>query len=357
MLSRERVFSALNYQGFDRPPTHHYGTPEINKALMDHLGVTDYEDLLLILGDDFRHVEPIYTGPELRTFPDGTWEGFWGERYMNYSFGDGTYPEIAHMPYAEVEEVEELAGFTFPSAENFDYSNVKPLAQSIHDRGYVAFIGDAGVPDFLNGIARCRGVEQVLIDVGLEDPVFLELMQRRVDFFYEKFRRTLEAADGLIDIVAFGEDLGTQNGLTISPASYDALFADHMKRFFKLAHDFGAKTMMHSCGSVRDMVPRLIEVGLDILEVVQVDAANMDIRGLHRDFYGKIAFCGSISVQKTLPRGTEEEVRAEVRLRKELFGKGGMIIAPTHDIQVKTPVANILAMYDEIGSLSIPAKQ
>lgn len=258
------------------------------------------------------------------------------------------------MPYADIEEVEELSRFTFPTADCFDYSRVREQAQLIHDRGYVAFTGDAGVPDFLNGIARCRGVEQVLIDVGMKDPVFLELIQRRVDFFYEKLRRTLEAADGLLDIVAFGEDLGTQNGLTISPASYDALFAGHMERFFKLAHDHGARTMMHSCGSVRDMIPRLIELGLDILEVVQVDAVKMDIRDLHRDFHDKIAFCGSISVQNTLPRGTQEEVRSEVKLRKELFSDGGMIIAPTHDIQVGTPVENILAMYDEIGSLTLP---
>lgn len=355
MNSRQRVFSALEYKGYDRPPTHFYGTPEITEELMKHLGVSDYEALLLILGDDLRHIEPKYIGPELRTFPDGTWEGLWGERYMHYCFGDGTYPEVAYMPYADVEELEELEQFRYPSADWYDYSNVRKQAESIHERGYVSFIGDAGVPDFLNGIARCRGVEQVLIDVGMEDPVFLELVQRRVDFFYEKLKRTLEAAGGLIDIVAFGEDLGTQNGLTINPKSYDKLFADHMRKFFKLAHDHGARTMMHSCGSVRDMIPRLIELGLDIQEVVQVDAAKMDIRGLHDDFHRKIAFCGSISVQNTLPRGTEEEVREEVRLRKQLFADGGMIIAPTHDIQVKTPIRNILAMYDEIGSLRLPA--
>lgn len=100
------------------------------------------------------------------------------------------------------------------------------------------------------------------------------------------------------------------------------------------------------------MIPRFIELGLDILEVVQVDAAKMDIRELHRDFYGKIAFCGSISVQNTLPFGSEEDVITEVELRKHLFKDGGMIIAPTHDIQVGTPIENILAMYRTIGSLA-----
>jgi uroporphyrinogen decarboxylase len=118
-------------------------------------------------------------------------------------------------------------------------------------------------------------------------------------------------------------------------------------------HKHDALAMMHSCGSVRDLIPRFVELGLDILEVVQVDAAKMDIRELHEDFYGKLAFCGSISVQTTLPFGTREDVVREVELRKELFKDGGMTIAPTHAIQVGTPLENILAMYETIGSLEV----
>jgi uroporphyrinogen decarboxylase len=77
----------------------------------------------------------------------------------------------------------------------------------------------------------------------------------------------------------------------------------------------------------------------------------MDIRELHENFYGKIAFCGSISVQSTLPHGTVEDVVREVELHKQLFARGGMIIAATHDIQVGTPIENILAMYRAIGSM------
>ena len=347
MNSKERFYSAMKYEGYDRPPARHYGTPEINQALMEHLKVSNYEELALRLGDDFRSVGAKYIGPELRKFEDGSWEGIWGERYENYNFGNGTYPEACYLPFKDVEDVEELENLRFPSADWYDYSEIE--AHCDHYKDYVVCIGDAGSPDFMNGIARCRGVEQVLFDIALEDPVYLALVEKRFDFFYDLYKRTLEAGKGKIDVVCFGEDLGSQNGLIISPQAYEKLFAKKMKAYFELAHSYGAKTMMHSCGSCRKMIGRLIELGLDILEVVQVDAANMDIKELHKEFYKKIAFCGSMSVQNTLPFGTIEDVVREVELRKELFNDGGMIIAPTHDIQVGTPLENIIAMYNAIG--------
>jgi uroporphyrinogen decarboxylase len=350
MNSKQRVYAALQYKGFDRPPAKHYGTPEINKELMNYFSMSTYEQLQLKVGDDFRHIAPKYIGPESKTFEDGSWEGLWGERYTNYSFGSGTYPEAIYLPFKNVTDVGELNDFRMPSPDWFDYSNIKEDCEKYKD--YCIYAGDAGTPDFINGIARCRGVEQVLFDIGLEDPVYLTLMEQRFKFFYQMYSRVLEAGEGLIDIMCFGEDLGNQNGLMISPKIFNKLFASYFEKLFALAHKYGAKTMMHCCGSCRDLIPELIELGLDILEVVQVDAANMDIRDLHRDFYGKIAFCGSISVQNTLPFGTKEEIVREVELRKQLFRDGGMIIGPTHDIQVGTPLENIIDMYRTIGSLN-----
>lgn len=348
MNSRQRFYSTLEYRGYDRPPTKHYGTPEINRALMQHFGLSTHEELLLKVGDDFRSVEPRYIGPELRTFPDGSWEGLWGECYANWSFGGGTYPEAVYLPFADITDPADLKGFRFPSPDWFDYNNIKVEAVKLSN--YVVCTGGAGVPDFMNGIARCRGVQRILYDVAEENPVYLALMDQRFEFHYEMYRRALEAGAGKIDVLCLGEDYGNQNGLMISPRSFERLFAPRMKAFFDLAHRYGAKAMMHCCGSNRAIIPRFIDLGLDILEVVQVDAAGMDIRELHENYYGKIAFCGSISVQNTLPFGTVDDVKREVELRKRLFARGGMIIAATHDIQVGTPIENVVAMYQSIGS-------
>jgi uroporphyrinogen decarboxylase len=212
-------------------------------------------------------------------------------------------------------------------------------------------LGSAGHLDFINGIARCRGVEQVLFDLAERNPVFLALMDQRFEFFYGVFERALKAAGGAVDIVHVGEDLGTQNGLLISPRTFDVLFAEKYEAIFELAHRYGAKTMMHCCGSVRRLIPRLIEIGLDILDVVQVSAAGMDIFGLDDDFGDRLSFAGSLCVQSTLPFGTVADVEREVERRLDRFNRGGLILGPSHQIQAGTPLDNVLALYRTAGSL------
>jgi uroporphyrinogen decarboxylase len=352
MTPKERVLSALAYQGYDRLPTFYQCTPEFDQQLKQHLGVADDEELAAVLGVDMIEVGPRYVGPELKHYPDGSWDGLFGERYANIPHETGTYPEAIYLPYKDVTSVEALAEMSFPSADWYDYSTIRQQCEQSAD--YAVVCGNAGMPDFINGIARCRGVEQVLLDIGNEDAVYLKLMEKRHGYYYEWTERVLQAAEGLVDILALGEDYGSQRGLLLSPRKFDRLFRPFLRDYIDLAHRHGAKAMLHSCGSVRDLIPRFIDMGLDVLDVVQVDAAGMDIRELHQEYYGKIAFRGTVSVQSTLPFGTMDDVRREVALRQALFGDGGLIIGPTHQIQPLTPVENVLEMYRAIGSFRTP---
>jgi len=353
MSSRERVIGALERRGYDRIPVFYQGTPEITQILCTHLGVADLDALRDALGQDLRYIAPSYVGPQLRTFPDGSREGLWGERYADMPYGDGlgTYPEAVHLPFAEVEDPAELDAFRFPSADWYDYQGIREACQRARDHAVV--YGGPGHLDLINGIARCRGVEQVLIDVATEDPVYLRLVEERYRFFYEVTERVLQAAGGLVDIVHCGEDLGTQRGPLISLQSFDRTFARYYGAYFDLAHRYGARVMMHSCGSVRAFLPRLIDLGLDILDVVQVAAEGMALDALAADF-PTLSFSGTMCVQTVLPHGTVEDVEREVERRLELFPDGGLILGPTHAVQVLTPVENILAMYRAAGSLSGP---
>jgi uroporphyrinogen decarboxylase len=351
MNSRQRVSSALARKGYDRIPVHHEGTPEVNAMLRQHLHTRDDLELALRLGDDIRDVAGRYIGPERKRFPDGSVEGLWGERYNDIPYGDGigTYPEAVYLPFADIDDPAQLKGYPFPTADWFDFNTIPAQCERFDD--YAIVFGGAGSLDFMNSIARCRGVEKVLYDVATQDPVYKLLVEQRFQFFYDCAECALQAANGKIALLHCGEDLGTQRGPIISMGSFNRLFAPYYQRYFSLAHKYGAKAIMHVCGSTRFFIPRLIELGLDILDVVQVAAEGMAIDGLARDFGRDLCFCGSMCVQTILPFGTVDDVIRETRHRIELFHDGGLILGPTHAIQVFTPIENILAMYRTAGSL------
>ncbi len=352
MNSRERVLGAFNRTGFDRIPVKHEGTPEVNKMIMDHFGLTNMEQLLQLVGDDFRYVEPIYIGKELRHFPDGSIEGYWGEHYKYTEFEGGRYLESCYLPFANITSVEELDKSQFPTAAWFDYSTIKEQCQKISEQGFAICYGTAGDMDFINSIARARGTEQVLIDLITDDPVYLEIMDARFQFYYDMHECVLKAAEGLIDFTHIGEDLGTQTSQVIDFDIFDRHFAPKFKKYFEMVHSYGAKTMMHMCGCVRAFLPRLIELGLDVYDVVQPTTPEMDIAVLQNDFGKGIFYCGSICVQSTLAFGSVDDVVKEVERRKQLFSQGGLFLGPSHAIQVGTPLENIIAMYKTAGSLS-----
>jgi len=352
MNSKQRFDAALNRQGYDRIPVKHEGTPEVNRELMDHFGLSNMEQLLRVVGDDFRYADPVYVGPELKTFPDGSVEGYWGERYKYMEFEGGKYLEASYMPFADVHTLDQLDRSGFPTADWFDYSSIRAQYENLAEQGYVVCFGTAGDMDFINGISRARGMEQVLIDLFTDDPVYLEIMNARFQFYYDMHERVLQAAGGLVDVAHIGEDLGNQRGPMIGMDIFERHFAEKFKAYFDMVHKYGAKSMMHMCGCVEPFLPRLIELGLDIMDVVQPTTPEMDIAYLNEHYGDRLTFCGSLCVQTTLPHGTVEDVEKEVQRRLDLFPDGGLILGPSHAVQVGTPIENILAMYRRAGSLT-----
>jgi uroporphyrinogen-III decarboxylase len=152
-------------------------------------------------------------------------------------------------------------------------------------------------------------------------------------------------------VVVCDADLGHQRGLLFSPATYRRLLAPHYRRINALIHERTSwKTFKHACGSIRDLIPDLIEDGFDILNPVQTSADRMDPRELKREFGGRVVFWGGgVDTQRTLPFGTPDEVYREVRERIDIFNDGGgYVFAAVHNIQANVPLPNLLAMFDAI---------
>jgi uroporphyrinogen decarboxylase len=351
MNSRERVLSTVLRQGYDRIPIKHEGTPEVNQMLMEHFGLSNMEQVLRVVGDDFRYVEPVYCGPPLQTFPDGSIDGYFGERYRYAQFEAGKYLEACYLPFAGIDSLADLDRSHFPTADWFDFTTIRAQAQRLHQQGFAVCCGTAGDIDLINGISRARGMEQVLMDLVDDHPVYLEIMRARFDFYYEMHRRILEAAGGLIDFTHVGDDLGNQRGPMIGLPVFERHFAPLYGKYFAMVHRYGARTLMHMCGCVERFLPRLIELGLDVYDVVQPTTPAMDIAVLKERFGERLSFCGSMCVQTTIAWGTPDEVAGEVRRRLRLFPDGGLFLGPTHAIQAGSPLENILAMYRAAGSL------
>ncbi len=221
----------------------------------------------------------------------------------------------------------------------------------LKDRYAICF-GTAGDMDFINSIARARGMEEVLMDLLEDNEVFLEIMEARFKFYFEQHQRVLEAARGLIDFTHVGDDLGNQRGQMISHETFERHFAPKYKKYFDMVHSYGARTMMHMCGYVEAFLPRLIELGLDVQDVVQPTTPEMDIGYLKAHYGNRLTFCGSVCVQTTMAFGSVVDVEREVRRRLELFPDGGLFLGPSHAIQVGSPLENILALYRSAGSLT-----
>jgi len=347
LTPKERVLMAVNHIQPDRPPIMVYATPEIHQALCKHFGEKNY---LLEFEVDFRSIGPKELKPPPPPDPEHGIDArdIFGTGYRNVANNaGGVYSEACDLVLARLQTIKDVESHPWPSADDYDYSVIPERIEQVKD--YAVCTQGAGTPDIINSVGRGRGMEQVLIDIITEDEVGIAIIDRRVDFYYEVSKRSLEAGGGKIDILWLGEDLGTQKGPTVSPETFDRFFRPRLQKFIDLAHEYGAKAMLHSCGSTRLLQPRFIEMGLDILDSVQPEPVGMDPQELKKEFGDKLTYCGMISTQKTLPHGTVEECRAEARHRIDVIGKGGgYIFAPAHCIQPDTPLENVLAVYEEV---------
>jgi uroporphyrinogen decarboxylase len=342
MTSRERVLTAMGRRRPDRTPADYKAEPEVNRYMMEDLGLEDYEDLLLRLEIDVRRLEPRYVGPPFRTFEDGVFEDYWGIRSKHLQAASGSYDMHVWTPLWDARTVEDLARHAWPTPDIFDYS---VMPEQVRRSGGFAVMYEGA--DLFTRPCILRNMENVLVDMVERPEMAHYLFGKFTDFYVEDITRALEATGGAFDLYCEWSDYGTQRAPLISGIMFRDFIAPYLKRLIDVCHAGGLKFMAHSCGAIRPLIPDLIGLGIDVLDPIQVTAAGMDPAGLKRDFGGQIAFHGGVSTQTTLPFGTPEDVRQAVRGRIATLGDGGgYILAPSHDISADTPPANILAMYD-----------
>jgi uroporphyrinogen decarboxylase len=353
LTSRERVLAALNHLQPDRVPVDFWAVPETKQRLLAHLGLETEEALLSYLEIDLRYIlGPSYVGQELRRWPDGSSHDLWGVRRAPITVqGPGyswTYREVVESPLAAATTVADIDGYAgWPSAAWWDYSQVGTECRNCNGFAVVNVGDRMDRTAQLKPAMYLRGLEQFLMDLTLDPALAEAIISHIVDYYLDYNRRVFRAAQGKIDVFMMGDDFGTQNGPMVSVDMWRRFFRKGFRQYCDLAHRYGMKVMHHTCGSVRPLIPDLIDCGLDILQSLQPRARDMNLAELKREFGRDLCFHGSIDIQETMPRGRPEDVRSEVAARMAA-GKpgGGFIICTAHNILPDVPVENILALYE-----------
>jgi uroporphyrinogen decarboxylase len=347
MTPRERWRAVLADRKPDRVPCDFWGTAEVTARLRSELGCASERELWQCLEID----KCIHLAPRHPLAKEDEWHipssfDIWrvGTREVAYQDGLGVYLETISHPLAGAESVADVEAFAWPDPGEWEVSDLRARCQEW--AGY-PILGCSSEPFYL--YCHLRGMEQAMQDLLLNPAIAEAALERIHGIFTGIFRRTLDEAADLIDFVYVAEDLGTQESLLISPASFRKFLKPRMARIIELAHSYGVRVIHHDDGAIRPLLPDLIEIGIDVLNPVQWRCRGMERAGLARDFGASVVFHGGVDNQKTLPFGTPEDVRQEVADNIRIFRDcKGYIVAPCHNIQANTPTENILALYQAV---------
>ena len=378
MNARQRVKMALNHQEPDRIPfdlggtvltsihvnayrnlRRYLGLPDKPVEVMDvfqQIAVVD-EDVRLKLGCDCRNVAPRSSATFKIVVDEESMPGYrffydeWGIGWRMPKDG-GFYYDMFHHPFASASSIDEIKRYPWPNpVDPARFATLKESARHVAD--------DLGEPVILGGLAAgfvelaawTRGFARFYPDLVTNLDWMTYLMDTIIDLKLAYWEVALPLVGDYADVVQEADDLAGQFGLLINPETYRKIIKPRHKKimdFIKARTD--AKIFFHSCGAIREIIPDMIEIGIDIINPVQVSAVGMESAALKRDFGKEMTFWGGlVDTQGVFTNGTPEEVREEVRRRIDDLGAGGgFVAAAVHNIQANVPPENIMAMWETL---------
>lgn len=326
MNSRERVKAAVYHQETDRPPYAFDPLDETYVKIQTELGIKDVDAWM------DNDVQRIQTGPSVCSNP-GVRQDFPGVPWWDWNW-DVIGPEW---------RAEEPPSGRPPTIGFGSYEGLGERFKAMRRMNDKYFLVRCygGIFEKACGL---RGMENFLVDMLLHKDFAIHLCRVVAEKHAALLDNILSIPE--IDGVLLGDDLGTQRNLFMAADVWEEIIAPSYKLEFDLVKSYGKDLWMHSCGAIEAVIPRLIELGVQVLNPLQQEC--FDVVEVKKKYGDKLAFWGGgISTQKTFPFGTPEEVKKEAtRIRKIMSKGGGYVFAPSQDIQTDVPTANIAAMLE-----------
>jgi len=358
MNSRERVLTTINKKQTDRLPIFATLTPQVAEKLSKHLGLKYEEPYDSLLSTRISHPELLtYLGndcvgiaacaPKSKptiTDSNGIMTNEWGMKFKNA----GIYNEFFAFPLCNAQTVSDIENYDFP--DPFAEGRFDVACQNIEKyKSDFAIVADLETCIFETAW-YLTGLEKLFTDLMLESE-YLEPLLDKIAYINTETGKELIRIGA--DVIWAGDDFGSQQSMIMDPETWRRIFKPRIKKMFE---EFRAvnpeiKIAWHSCGSILEIIPDFIEIGLDILNPIQPLAKGMNPEYLKKNFGADLSFFGGIDVQDLMPNGNPQSIKDEVYRRAEILGKGGgYIVAPAHNIQVDTPIENILALFEAVKS-------
>ena len=364
MKHRERVLTALGHETPDRCPMQVSFTPEFAARLKQHLGLKDAdlhnphgggntyilertldEDMLLTsVGWANSYYATDTYSQDGETYTD-EWGITWRNVAYQTQYGPGHYTEMVGHPLADDQAIE---SYRAPDPHRPElYGEAERVIRDYKDEYWI--VGVTVTTAFETAWAL-RGYEQMLIDVALNPDLVARLLDIPFTYHLTAARKLVELG---VDMIWIGDDVGAQNKMLISPETWRRFLKPRMATFISTLKGINPqlKIAYHSDGDIYPIIPDLIDIGLDVLNPIQ--PRSMDPERVKKEFGDKLCFWGSIDEQYTLPFGAPADVEREVLTRLRTLGQdGGLIIGPTHHVQLDTPLENFWAMIKTITRTS-----
>jgi len=384
MNSRERVLTALNHKEPDRVPFDLGGTVvtgihvKAYQALRDYLGLPRVEpkivdifqqivqvddDMLERLGVDVKNVAPRSSATfkiEIKDMGDYTY--FYDEFHIGWRMpkDGGWYYDMFDHPLSGKITEEDVDRFDWPDPlDPARFVGLKEAAVKVAEEEKRAVVVGNMSAGIMEVFAWVRGFKDYFSDFALNPKLACKIMDKVLEMKLAYWGKALEILGDTIDVAQEADDFAGQNGMLISPRTYRTLVKPRHKELCDFIHSHSkAKIFFHSCGSIRPIIPDLIEIGVDIINPVQVSAKDMDSADLKREFGKDLTFWGGgVDTQHVLGTGTPQQVREEVKRRLEdLMPGGGFVFNTVHNIQGNVPPENIMAMWETLQEYGVYSK-
>jgi len=356
MNSRERCIRAIEFEEIDRVPTVFRARPEVVSMLEEHLNAKGFDDICSKLDVDVRFAPGIALtggyipeGVEIKEGPyeaaytignDGEYElrkDRWGiiSRWSSKTY---TYQYVDHPLRTMV-----LSDYKWPEVDEESFENVKKYRNRNED--YCVY---GGVIHLFEIAWQLTGFNELMVMMKRNESETERILDRLNEIRLKQAELLLEAD---VDVIVDGDDVGAQNTMIISPVLWRRFLKPRYKLLSDLIHSKGKYFFFHSDGWIEPILQDLIEIGVDILNPVQPE--TMDPARIRELCRNRMAFEGTLSIQRTLPFGSVEDVRKEVGKRIRELESTGLILGPSHSLQPDTPLENIIAIYDAVKQESL----